>query len=154
MIIQNPNILSVKYATENWWLIDPWSAFLLLELKLWGETHPTQGCNLKPSTGWLKNQIIFYFWLFSFSFSVRALDYLWLGFLLGQKAFWELRMNLYSSLVLSSLIPQSTSLGSALETQQLDPEEGVCMCCQACSFDDLEWFFESSVTFKSSAWAK
>lgn len=112
----------------------------------WNSPHP--GCHLKPSTGWLRNKKKFYFWLFGFSFSVRALGYLWLGFLQGQKAFWELEMTLYSSLVLSSLVPQSTSLGSALETQQLDPEEGACMCCQTCSFDDLEWFFKVVCHFR------
>lgn len=48
-MIQNQNIFSVKYSTENWQLIDPWFAFLLLELNLLGETHPIQAATWNPT---------------------------------------------------------------------------------------------------------
>lgn len=81
--------------------------FFSAEAKIVRWASPDIGCNFKTNVSCLRNKIISLFWLFNSSFSVRALNYLWLGFLQWQKAFSELKITLYSSLVLSSLDPQS-----------------------------------------------
>lgn len=104
-------------------------------------------CNFKTNTSWLRNKIIYVFWFFNSSFSIKVLNYLWLGFLQGQKAFSELRMTLYSSLLLLSFGPQSASLISATEAQQQDPEEEVYMRAWAIFY----FFFNKYRDFVSRA---